>query len=127
MQPRLRTRIPTSRLGHRRVPRRSRPAKRFDVPHQLPALRFRQLRPDGHPLSNDPIRQNPENRAWRGALNFGSAEAWRLRATSRSVTMAFGAVLFEENAAGRNGVRIVLERICPLPRLFGSLLQFRVD
>src|SRR5216683_1854736 len=82
---------------------------------------------DRHPLSNDPIRQYPENRAWRGTLNFGSAEAWRLHAASRTITMTFGAVLFEENAAGSNGIRIVLERISALPRLFGSLLQFRVD
>src|SRR5712664_1219800 len=108
MPPRLRTRLPTSRFGHRRVPRRNRPAKRFDVPHQLPALGFRQLRPDRHPLSNHTIRQYPENRAWRRALNLGGTEAWRLRATSRGVTMTFGAVLSEENAASSNGVRVVL-------------------
>src|SRR5260370_40354514 len=108
MQPRLRIRILSSRFRSGRFRRRTRPAKRFDVPHQLPALRFRQLRPDRHPLSNHTIRQYPENRAWRGALNFGGTEAWRLRATSRSVTMAFGAALFEENGASSNGVRIVL-------------------
>src|SRR5258708_10526363 len=127
MPPRLRIRILSSRFRSGRLRRWSRPAKRFDVPHQLPALRFRQLRPDRHPLSNDTIRQYPENRARRGALNFGSAEAWRLHAASRGVTMTFGAALFEENGASSNGVRIVLERISALPRLFGCLLQFRVD
>src|SRR6266849_4986461 len=126
MPPRLRIRILSSRFRSGRLRRWSRPAKRFDVPHQLPALRFRQLRPNRHPLSNDTIRQYPENRARRGALNFGSTQA-RPLATLGSVTMTFGAVLFEENAASSNGIRIVLERISALPRLFGSLLQFRVD
>src|SRR5260370_33497456 len=107
MQPRLRIRILSSRLRGGRLRRWSRPAKRFDVPHQLPALRFRQFRPDRHPLSNDTIRQYPENRAWRGALNFGGTQA-RPLATLRRNTMTFGAALFEENAAGSNGVRVVL-------------------
>src|SRR5882762_10154239 len=101
--------------------------KRFAVPHQLPAPWLRQLRPNWHSLSNDTIRQDPEYSARRGALNFGSAEARCLRATSRSVTMTFGAVLFEENGASSNGVWIVLQRICAVPCLFGCLLQFRVD
>src|SRR5712664_464151 len=126
MPPRLRIRILSSRFRSGRLRRWSRPAKRFDVPHQLPALGFRQLRPDRHPLSNHTIRQYPENRAWRRALNLGSTEA-RPLATLGSVTMTFGAALFEENGAGSNGIRIVLGRICALPRLFGSLLQFRVD
>src|SRR5712664_618668 len=95
MQPRLRTRSLPSGFRHRRLSSRGRPAKRLDVPHQLPALGLWKLRPDRHPLSNDTIRQDPEDRAWRGVLNFHSAEAWRLLATSRSVTMTFGAVLFE--------------------------------
>src|SRR5260370_7331854 len=107
MQPRVGGRLSTSRFRHGRVPLRSLHAKRFDVPHQLPALRFRQLRPDRHPLSNDTIRQDPENRAWSGALNLGSTEAWPL-ATLRRNTMTFGAALFEENAASSNGVRVVL-------------------
>jgi hypothetical protein len=41
--------------------------------------------------------------------------------------MTFGAVLSEEYGTGRNGVRIVLERIRAVPGLFGGLLQFRVD
>src|SRR5216684_3565701 len=107
MPPRLRIRILSSRFRSGRLRRWSRPAKRFDVPHQLPPLRFRQLRPDRHPLSNDTIRQDPENRAWSGALNLGSTEAWPL-ATLRRNTMTFGAALFEENAASSNGVRVVL-------------------
>src|SRR5260370_18893326 len=107
MQPRLRIRVLSSRFRSGRLRRWSRPAKRFDVPHQLPALRFRQLRPDRHPLSNDTIGQDPENRARRGALNFGSTEAWPL-ATSPTITMTFLAALFEENAASSNGVRVVL-------------------
>src|SRR5260370_31366776 len=107
MQPRLRIRILSSRFRSGRLRRWSRPAKRFDVPHQLPPLRFRQLRPNRHPLSNDTIRQYPENRARRGALNFGSTQAPPL-ATSRGVTMTLGAALFEENGASSNGVRVVL-------------------
>jgi len=41
--------------------------------------------------------------------------------------VAFRAVLFEQNGAGSNGVRIVLERIWAVARLCGRLLQFRVD
>src|SRR6267143_3237327 len=127
MQLRLRTRILSSRFRSGRFRRWINPAERFDVPHQLPAPWLRKLRPDRHPLSNDTIRQDPENRAWRGALNFGSAEAWSLRATARGVTMTFGAVLFEENGAGSNGFWIVLQRICTVPRSFGCLLQFCID
>src|SRR5260370_7412132 len=114
MQPRLRIRILSSRFRSGRLRRWSRPAKRFDVSHQLPALRFRQLRPNRHPLSNDTIRQYPENRARRGALNFGGTQA-RSLATLRPNTMTFGAALFEENGAASNTLRVLLYWICPLP------------
>src|SRR5260370_16551829 len=116
MQPRLRIRILSSRLRGGRLRRWSRPAKRFDVPHQLPALRFRQLRPDRHPLSNDTIRQYPENRARRGALNFGGTQA-RPLATLRPNTITFGAALFQDNPPASNAFRAVLKSISPLPPL----------
>src|SRR5882724_4922022 len=124
MQPRVRTRILLSRLRSGRFGRgrRGSLAERFDIPYQLPALGFRHLRPYRHPLSNDTIRQDPENRAGRGALNFRGTEAWPLLAASRRVTMTFSAVLSEENGAGSNGVRIILQRIGAVPCLFGRLL-----
>src|SRR6266699_1570362 len=126
-QPRLRIRIRPSRFRSGRLGRRSSPAKRFDVPHELPALGFRKLRPNRHPLSNDSIRQDPENSAWRGVLNFRSAEAWPLLAAARSVTMTFSAALFKKNGTRGNGVGIILQWICAVPRFFGCLLQFRID
>ena len=41
--------------------------------------------------------------------------------------MAFRAVLFEENGAGSDGVRIILQRIGAVPGFFRDLLQFRID
>ncbi len=41
--------------------------------------------------------------------------------------MTFGTVLFEKNGASSNGVWIILQRICAIPRLFGHLLQLRID
>src|SRR5258708_17888871 len=127
MQPRLPTSILPSGFRCGTFPGRSRPAKRLDIAHQLPALRFRQLRPNWHSLSNDTIRQDPENSAWRGALNFRSVEAWPPLTFSPRVTMAFGAVPFKENGPGSNCVRIILQRISAAPRFFRGLLQFRVD
>jgi len=63
----------------------------------------------------------------RGALNFGSAEARSPRATSRSVTMTFGAVLFEENGTSSNCVWIVCSGFARFRAFSGAFLQFRVD
>src|SRR5258708_17649565 len=103
MQPRPRTRFLPSGLRGGRFCRWTRFAKRLDVSHQLPALRLRQFRPNRHSLSDDAVRQHPENRAGRGALNLRNAEAWGLLAAMRSIAMTFHAVLFEENSACGNG------------------------
>jgi hypothetical protein len=94
----------------------------LDVPHQLPALWLGQLRPNRHSLSNDSIRQHPENRAWSGALNLGNAEAWSLLAALPGITVALSAVLSKEDAARSNGVQIVLQRILAVPGFIRRLL-----
>src|SRR6266446_4211002 len=103
------------------------PTKRFQVTDELPALWFGQLRPHRHSFSNHAIRQDPENRARRGALHFRDAEVWPFLAALRRITVTLGAVLLEENSACGNGVRILLQRICALARFFRRLLQLRVD
>ena len=36
-------------------------------------------------------------------------------------------MLFEQNCASSNGLGVILQRICAIPRFFGRLLQFGVD
>src|SRR6266481_3924398 len=127
MRPRLRTRILRSRFRNGGVPRGSRPAKRLDVPHQLPALGFRELRPNRHLLSNHSVSQKPEKTSRRSGLDFWNLETRGFTRAFGGVAVAFRAVLFEKNGAGSNGVRIVLQRIRAVPGLFGGLLQLRVD
>src|SRR5260370_29704699 len=127
MQPRLRTRILPSGFRRGIFRRRSGRGKRLDVAHQLPALRFRQLRPNRHLLSNHSVSHQPEKGSGRSALHFWSEETRSLARAFGGVAVAFRAVLFEEYGAGSNGVRIILQRIGAAPRFFWGLLQFRVD
>src|SRR6516225_9904046 len=86
---RVRTR---SRLG---LCRRS--AKRFDETDELPALWLGKFRPHRHSLSNDAIRQDPENRSRFSNLNFWSPQTGCFLAAFGIVTVTFRAMLLEEN------------------------------
>src|SRR5216684_7469540 len=94
-QPKLRTRILLSGFRRGRFCPRSRPAKRLDVTHQLPALGFRKFRPNRHFLSNHSIGQQPEKGSGRCALDFRSEETRSLARAFGGVTVAFRAVLLE--------------------------------
>src|SRR6266852_4957119 len=115
MQPRLRTRILALGFRSGRFRRRSSAAERLDVPHQLPAPGFRQLGPNRHFLSNHPIGQQPEKSSGRCALDLWNKETGSFARAFGGVTVAFRAMLFEENRAGSNFVCIVLQWVRTLP------------
>src|SRR5260370_39525292 len=97
MRPRLRTRILRARFRNGGVPRSSRPAKRLDGPHQLPALGFRELRPNRHLLSNHSVSQKPEKSSRRSGWDFWNLETRGFTGAFDGVAGAFRAVLVENN------------------------------
>src|SRR5207302_6793903 len=85
--------------------------QRFEETHELPALRLGQLCPHGHSLSDDTVREDPENRAGLGVLNFGRAQAGSLLPAFGVVAMAFGATLSEQDSPCRNSVGAFFSRM----------------
>jgi hypothetical protein len=60
-------------------------------------------------------------------LYFFGSQVGALLAAFGGVAVAFGAMLFEENAAGGDGLRVGFERIALGTGFFGSLGNFGVD
>lgn len=77
----------------------------------LPTLRFWQFRPHRHTLAHYSVRQNPEQRSRRRLLDFFGAQTGCPSTSCCGVSVAFGAMLFEELSSRQEGVRIVYERV----------------
>src|SRR6266849_6621623 len=92
----------------------------------LPALRLRQLGPYRHPFAHNAIRQNPEKRAWCGALNFFSAQARSFFPADALLPVAFLAMLFEQNSSRSDCLGLVFQRVRLAPIFFGRFAEFRV-
>src|ERR1051326_824635 len=82
-------------------------AQRFNVRDDLPALRFRQLGPDGHAAADYTVGENPEKCSGRGGLNFLGAQTRSLPSSRGFVPMTFRAMLLEQLLACQGSVRIL--------------------
>src|SRR6266581_9570264 len=121
----LRRRLLRGASGRRfRLWRRS--AERFDVTDELPALRLGQFRPHRHALPNDAIRQDPENRARFGVLNFGGAQTWCSLTAFGRIAVTFRATLLKENPARGHSVGIFFQWIALGTSFFWGLADFGI-
>jgi len=81
-------------------------AEGLDEANQLPTLGFREFGPHGHTSADHTVGQQPEEGAWRGILYFAGAQAGPLLPALGHVSVALGAVLSEELAAGCRSLTI---------------------
>jgi hypothetical protein len=115
------------KTGLRTLGRLSGGSEGLQVADELPALRLRQLGPDGHSVSNYAVGKDPEKGSGRGLLYRISEQTRRLPATFRHFTMALGAVESEKLFAGSYGVRIAFQGITACDSFPGRFRQFGID
>jgi|ERR1051326_1747589 len=101
-------------------------AKRFNVRDNLPALRFRQLGPDGHAAADHAVGEDPEKCSGGRGLNFFGAQTRSLPSARGRVPMTFRAMLLEQLLACQGSVRIVCERIALATRLLWNSRELLV-
>src|SRR5215469_2869667 len=97
-----------------------------DVTDKVPALRFRQLRPNRHSPPHHSVGQNPKQGSRRRLLHFLNPQTRSLLAPFSRRPVTLGAMLSEQLLAYQHGVRIPDPRIVPQASLLGNISEFAV-
>ena len=99
----------------------------FEIAHNLPALRFRQLRPHGHAASNHTVGENPKQRAGGRALHFLRPQARTFAAAFSGLAVALDTVLGKQVCACRHCIGIPFQRVAPLNCFLRGFRQLGVN